>query len=311
MQYAYDAAGMEVSAAGESESRAMTYDGDGRRVKTVATVTSFDDSGSATTKTTTSYELRSSVPGGAVLVNLDSQGQRQRGYVYWGGEVVAWQEQAGASQSVLWEHRDSSGASLRVSGPGGVIDSRESVEADPSGMDAGLKPPLQLHQQRQREDMTYPGFADAVGSGSTECRIDGIQAPCSMAMREVNSGAAGIRSDGGDSASLNIKGAMFVPDYGDNSHDYYDPAKDAKDAVVGVIVGQFESTGEEAANTSLAPQHPTPTPTPPQVSPECQSALDAINKNAFAIQRAYEAQDILNQAGDSYPWVVAHIRVSA
>jgi hypothetical protein len=55
-----------------------------------------------------------------------------------------------------------------------------------------------------------------------------------------------------------------------------------------------------------------PTPTPPQVSPECQSALDAANKDINAINRAYDAADILNQVGNTagiYPKLLAAIGV--
>lgn len=209
VQYGYDASGGAVSVTADDEVRTMNYDGDGRRWKTAESVTRYDEAGNATTTTTSaSYELRSAVLGGQVLVKLDAQGQRQRGYVYLGQEVLAWQKQSGQTQSVVWEHTDASGASLRVTGQGGAAVTTESAELDPSGMNAGLKSPPPFfpnHPRREQEDMTHPGFADAIGSGATECRIDGVMAPCSMAMGMLQ------RGTGVELAAGERLGAPFGP----------------------------------------------------------------------------------------------------
>jgi YD repeat-containing protein len=279
VQYTYDAAGKAVNVNSEGEARAISYDGDGQRVKSFETLTHYDDLGNAFTTTATTYELHSTVMGGRVLIKLDAQGQRQRGYVYLGGDVLAWQRQSGGTQSVAWEHRDASNSSLRVTTQGGTALSAESAELDPSGMDAGVKAPPQLPpnvQRRQREDMTYPGFADATGSGATECRIDGVIAPCSTAMQAVNSGAAGIDTSRDDSSMLNIPGFVFVPDYGDASQDHYDPSHVNKDgtlgAVIGVVTGQFVAVG---AGTNLTTSiMPLGSATRPSLNERLQRALN-------------------------------------
>ena len=189
--YNYDASGETTKVISQGENRTMKYDGERRRARTNETVTRVDSSGNSTTTTMTSYELHSAVLGGQLLVKIDGQGQRLRGYVYLGGNVLAWQKQSGSTQSVVWEHRDVSGASTRVTSLAGTPVSAESAELDPLGMDTGLTAPPQFPgSRRQREDLTYPGFADATGSGSTECRIDGIIAPCSMVSQSLQAGAA-------------------------------------------------------------------------------------------------------------------------
>jgi hypothetical protein len=43
--------------------------------------------------------------------------QSQRGmFVYQGSEVLGWQQQSGSAQTMAWEHRDVSNASVSISG---------------------------------------------------------------------------------------------------------------------------------------------------------------------------------------------------
>jgi len=58
-----------------------------------------------------------------------------------------------------------------------------------------------------------------------------------------------------------------------------------------VIEDRFNERG---ARDSKPPQTPTPTP---QVSSDCQSALNVANKTVDAIDRAYQSADILNRVG--------------
>ncbi len=57
-------------------------------------------------------------------------------------------------------------------------------------------------------------------------------------------------------------------------------------------VAEYEAAQQQAQN----PQNPTPSPTP-QVSADCQAALDAANKDISAITRANAAADILRRVG--------------
>jgi hypothetical protein len=87
------------------------------------------------------------------------------------GEILACQEKNRSTETIASEHRDISNASIR----GGAA-----AELDPLGMNAGLINPFPYHSTRPalQEARTYPGFADMM-SGS-QCRVDGIDMPCSM-----------------------------------------------------------------------------------------------------------------------------------
>jgi hypothetical protein len=72
-------------------------------------------------------------------------------------------------------------------------------------------------------------------------------------------------------------------------------------------VAEYEAAQQQAQN----PQNPTPSPTP-QVSADCQAALDAANKDISAITRANAAADILRRVGEAtgmYPETLAAIGV--
>ena len=71
----------------------MVQDGDGRTVKRVETYPA------ATFQT---YYLRSSVLDGRIVAELNQSGQKQKGYVFAGGQLLAVQEFG----SVLWQHVD-------------------------------------------------------------------------------------------------------------------------------------------------------------------------------------------------------------
>jgi hypothetical protein len=125
---------------------------------------------------------------------LSDTGQKTRSFVYLQGEVLAWQQKDGSTESVLWEPRDPSNASYRMVGPGGSIDVDREAELDPQGSDAGVISPYNLpHHQWPGQDLTYPGFADMI---SGNCAIDGIAAPCSMTFQLLRSASAGECPDG-------------------------------------------------------------------------------------------------------------------
>ena len=110
--YTYDATGQQTYASGTT--LAQSYDGDGLRVKKV-------DSG------TTTYYLRSSVLGGQVISELGSGGSLQRGYVYFGNQLLAIQQ----TNQVSWVHQDPVTKSQRITNSAGTITS--TIDLDPWG----------------------------------------------------------------------------------------------------------------------------------------------------------------------------------
>jgi RHS repeat-associated protein len=110
--YTYDATGQQTYASGTTLTQ--SYDGDGLRVKKV-------ESG------TTTYYLRSSLLGGQVISELGSGGSLQRGYVYFGNQMLAIQQ----NNQVSWVHQDHVTKSQRVTNSSGTVTS--TIDLDPWG----------------------------------------------------------------------------------------------------------------------------------------------------------------------------------
>ena len=114
--YTYDAQGQQATASGNG--LAMSYDGDGLRVKKV-------ENG------VTTYYLRSSVLGQQTVAEINAAGQWQKGYVYVGGQLLAMQDVA--QNRVLWTHQEPYSKAQRVTDATGAIVS--GVEVEPFGLE--------------------------------------------------------------------------------------------------------------------------------------------------------------------------------
>jgi YD repeat-containing protein len=126
--YSYDAAGRNnFLSTGGYGTVAMSYDGDGRQIKTVEA--HYDEEWNEIT--TPLYYLRSTVLGGQVLAEIDQSSSVTRRFVYAGPTKLAWIQGSGASESVSYEQRDPSGGTVRGIGQ---------QELDPMGADAGTFP---------------------------------------------------------------------------------------------------------------------------------------------------------------------------
>jgi YD repeat-containing protein len=123
--HTYDAAGRNnyLSTYGYGTAT-TTFDGDGRQIKTVET--SYDEEWNEISET--KYYIRSTVLGGQVLAEINQTSSEMRRYVYAGPTVLAWIYSYPGFESVSWEQRDPSGASVRGIGQ---------QELDPLGADAG------------------------------------------------------------------------------------------------------------------------------------------------------------------------------
>jgi YD repeat-containing protein len=130
----------------DPSSTTSSTDGDGLQVKTTNTVfelrTQFQH-------TTTTYYVRSSMLGGQVVSEVTASGSRQRGFVYAGSEVLAWQEVENGVEQVVWEHRDAADTSFRTSNSQGFTTGNgilgQPAELDPTGNNAGLVNPIVIN----------------------------------------------------------------------------------------------------------------------------------------------------------------------
>ncbi len=160
--YAYDAAGRNSYVETPSFTTAtMTYDGDGRQAKTVETY--YDEEWNQYTET--KYYLRSTVLGGQLMAEVDPWGQFLRTFVYAGPAVLGWIWHSYSGDTMVWEQRDPSGATVRGIGE---------QELDPLGADAGTfafaVPPT------ERALVSY-GTSHDPGNPDMTYSVDGIRMP--------------------------------------------------------------------------------------------------------------------------------------
>ena len=157
------------------------YDGDGQQVAETGETTV----GSTTTQSTT-YKIRSSVLGGQIIAELTSTGAKQTGYVYANGRLIA-RQQFG---SVTWVHFSPTNLSERWTNTSGQL--AGASEYDPAHSAVGLDDPGP-GPDGTSADLLYPRNGDP-SDLSGGCTIDGMVAPCSVAMSLVNVGA-GVATD--------------------------------------------------------------------------------------------------------------------
>jgi RHS repeat-associated protein len=110
--FTYDATGQQTSASGASTQ--MQYDGDRLRVR-------------KTENAGTVYYIRSSVLGGQVVADATGTGTWVRGYIYVGGQLLAYQENG----RVLWVHEEPVTKAKRTTDTQGAVHSI--TELDPWG----------------------------------------------------------------------------------------------------------------------------------------------------------------------------------
>lgn len=127
----------------------------------------------------TTYMINSSVLGRTISETTET-GKKKNTYVLYGASAVARQSLSESSvEGVAWQYSDAVGTSSRG------FDTRES---DALGNNIGIAPVL-IPRQTSNSDSHYSSNVhEQFDSG--ECSLDGIYIPCSMAYRQLDSGAA-------------------------------------------------------------------------------------------------------------------------
>jgi hypothetical protein len=183
--YRMDAAGHVVTQTAVNDASASItqgFDGRGQRIKQVRRTPNRFGS----VITTTSYELRSTVLGSRVVVELGSNGQKSASYVYAASMVLAVRR----GQSVEWVTENPvTGSRQQTSAEGRTM---QRVEADPMGIDVGTTDPY-AEEGGGIMSAEEPGQARLMpqtAGGTGQCRIDGMSAECALANSLLSSGAA-------------------------------------------------------------------------------------------------------------------------
>jgi hypothetical protein len=193
--------------------QASGYDGDGQNVREIQTRS--NSSGYVNT----TYYLRSSVLGGAIVEEMDGSGQKNVGYVYYPGGTLLGTQVGG---SVVWKHATPAGTSRYDTNTSSSSLNRQ--EFDPLGADVGLTAPPQpdtgggdgdigsRHTGGLRSELTSDIFNPSGG-----CVVDGHQESCGFAMMFVNFGT-------GQSTSMLANANVTMQDIANSLGTIFQPA---------------------------------------------------------------------------------------
>lgn len=160
----------------------QTYDADGRAGKHVESRHSEDDNGVVEDYVENNYQLRSTVLGGALVLEIDQWGGR-RGHVYAGGELLAdYQYYPSPYTITTFQHRNPT--------TGQWVKTGVRTELDPLGADVGYTNPYAFNLS----------YADIMGSDNLYyirgnamdirggCALDGMPISCSELQERMERG---------------------------------------------------------------------------------------------------------------------------
>jgi YD repeat-containing protein len=178
LQYVYDAAGRSAAIINSANNKTISpvYDGDGQVVYRTET--------EGSTTIPNFFQLKSTVMGGRVITELDSQGQKKKGYVYCNGQLIAQQDPLW----IVWQHDNpftGTRASSNRDGQGNV-----QVDPDPMGVDLGSFDPYIEPELWEPSPEGMVGLLPGSGIPSGRCILDGMAIECWEAGNLLQSGAA-------------------------------------------------------------------------------------------------------------------------
>jgi YD repeat-containing protein len=169
LNYTFDAVGQLISSTGPGRTIGQGVDGDGLRARWVE-------------NSVTTYYVRSTLLGGQTIIELDQYGNKTRGYVYGGGQEIAKQE----GGQVLWDQRDVSGVSMRLTNSSGIVTSK--VETDPLGTQVSDSSAYNYNGGGNGYGFNPNGFYGDPTNANTGCSLSGLQMSCSQAQHLVEVG---------------------------------------------------------------------------------------------------------------------------
>ena len=241
-QYTYDAAGRMSTVSGSNLNQ--FFDGDGQRVKT-------------TEPNLVTYYLRSSVLGGQVIEELDGSGDKQRGFVYAGGKVIAEQAQDGF---VGFVHEEPSGTSVQKTH--GVLGTAyEPSELDPFRQDTELGDPYlnnPAYNGRGEGGPLFPGYGNITDPGKS-CTLDGVYWPCELAYRDMGSGAFNVDYIDPTARTGARRKPVWVPDNSSTAISNFGGTQDSSVTIYASNGGHFEWVPDpDQLEKSIIPRPLTP-----------------------------------------------------
>ncbi len=185
LQYHYDAGGTIrfIFDASINKWLTLVHDTDGRQVKRVETIN---------TPVATVYFLRSSVLGGRIITELNESGQKRKGYVFAGSQLLAEQE----NSVVNWKLENPLTGSRGDAAENGFFSPM--AEPDPMGVNLGFTDPFAEPFFEPPAEEFVPRLLGDSGScglnpNCTTCYLDGFEIGCDRAMHLLDIGAADLQ----------------------------------------------------------------------------------------------------------------------
>jgi len=169
--YSFDAASQLIASTEPGRTLGQGLDGDGLRTKWIE-------------NNVTTYYVRSSALGGQTIVELDQYGNKLRGYVYGDGQEIAKQE----GGQVLWDQRDVSGVSMRLTNSSGAVSSK--IETDPLETQVSDSSEFNYNGGGSGYGLNPNGFYGDPTMPNMGCREDGFEADCNKVQRDLSEGIA-------------------------------------------------------------------------------------------------------------------------
>jgi len=168
------------------------------------------------------YYLRSTALGGRVVAEVGAGGQKLRGFVYDpAGGMLAVQKLAtdgDVSAYVAVEHRDASGASVRMGGASGTGWAKLDAELDPVGAGVGLEDHYAnapLYTPPDEASPNYPSLGNPTNLRGKGCSRNGVPEDCGPLMKDIAERAGGVANYEGrveTVASISYYGSIKVTD---------------------------------------------------------------------------------------------------
>ncbi len=298
------------------------YDGDGREVKRKKIDYTPDPYatqwpyGSWTEKGTT-YYIRSSVLGGAVVSEALPSGAKEKSFVMAGGAKIATQNEyqysSSNNEAVTFDHFDRIGMSFRSSAADGTVPLYEGqyagapAEMDPMGGNMGIAnpyaqeipepPPSEESYPFFPVDGDFPMYADGQ---QVRCTLDGMSVGCSLALSMLGN-SANVDPKNTDMRILSQLGIFAA--WIENDVDPYVPTPSPGVTLVETSTppdGHWEylvssSLWQSQLQPTLrTPASTKPTPAPPQQKSSCDSFADKVAQLSSFFNLHNYGQDTLD-----------------
>jgi hypothetical protein len=254
----------------------QTYDADGRAGKHVESRHSEDENGVVEDYTETRHQLRSSVLGGALIVEIDEWGNRWMGHVYVGGELLADYQYLAPYTITTIQHRNPTTSQW--------VKNAVRTELDPLGADMGYVNPyaynLSYADMMGSDNLYYiRGNAMDIRGG---CALDGMPISCSELRERESSPLSTVSQE----VTLTDNTVIAVPVRSEGPGIVITWVPDPLATLTDAELNELLDSADPNALLNLLGDEELGGPPEPQDTPKsCVFNLNIVNKSALKLSR--------------------------